>query len=91
MATIVRVDGTETSLDLARLTNWERLKELQKAVGGYIEAVDFLDGSLVRRTMYVNEEGKLRGLPTNRFASIMTGQVIVGDVVVLTPAESRVG
>jgi hypothetical protein len=40
------------------------LKDLQEAVGGYIEPVRLEDGSVI----FVNEEGKNFELPHNRFA-----------------------
>lgn len=40
----------------------DTLEALQKAVGGYIEAVTVLEGVVV----LCNEEGRLMGLPENR-------------------------
>lgn len=59
------------------------LKELQAAVGGYIEIVHLGQDHL----MVVNEEGKLQGLPQNRLASELYGadpnwDYIVGDALV---------
>ena len=80
MATILKVDGTEqvlTDLELA---------SLQKEVGGYIEAVRLLDGRLA----FINEEGKLKGLPINERASLLYGRdEIVGAMVILTAEEER--
>lgn len=69
-----------------------KLEELQKFVGGYIEPVYLNDG----RIMWVNEEGRLDGLPFNAIAYDMTrrmtrldpGNIIVGDVLVATRAET---
>ena len=67
-----------------------KLAELQSMVGGYIEAVR-LDGDLI---MFVNEEGKFKGLPYNSAASFMASVLaritdpIVGDVVIGTRIES---
>lgn len=63
------------------------LKPLQAAVKGYIEAVHLVDNEAC---MYVNEEGKLEGLPLNRRANeiahehkaIFANDVIVGDVAI---------
>ena len=41
------------------------LEELQRLVGGYIERVPMSNG----KSMYVNEEGKLNGLPYNEKAT----------------------
>lgn len=73
-----------------------RLEELQKFVGGYIEAVYLRDG----RVMWLNEEGKLDGLPYNAIATDMARRLsglhegnlpIVGDVVIATREESGEG
>lgn len=54
------------------------LYELQTMVGGLIDCVrnDDLVG-------YVNDEGLLMGLPLNGWASLMLGQPLVGDVVIV--------
>ena len=60
------------------------LKELQDAVGGYIEVIRLKDG----RLMIVNEEGLLQGLPVNIEATKIlrrdhsTTQYIVGNAIV---------
>lgn len=56
-AVIIRTDGTTETIDLST----DELAQLQGAVGGWVEAID-LNDSL---TMWVNEEGKLTGLPHN--------------------------
>lgn len=83
MATILHPDGhTEELQDIS-------LASLQKAVGGLIEHVVLLDG----RSAYVNEEGKLLGLPLNwRATHLYVGEpldVIVGPMVILTKAEAE--
>lgn len=59
------------------------LAALQEAVGGFIESVvcPWPDASL-----YVNEEGKLNGLPPNPVASAMAHQVEGFDDVLVGPA-----
>lgn len=66
------------------------LNELQAFVGGNIELV-----RLAHKTdMYLNEEGKLDGLPSNLLASYMfvhmTGTMdeIKGDVIICGPWET---
>lgn len=67
---------------------------LQKQVAGYIEAIDFMlggpedDDPLPSEvSMYLNEEGKLQGLPYNARATFLASEVIMafdyiaGDVV----------
>ena len=65
---IVPENGTEFSL-----------RELQNAVGGYIEVVHLADG----RIMVVNEDGKVQGLPFN-----MAATQILSDIG--TPVYGRV-
>lgn len=50
------------------------LEALQSAVGGYIEALSFNE-----LTVYVAEEGRMRGMPFNRF---FAGIPLVGPIVV---------
>lgn len=71
------------------------LGELQRMVGGYIEPVYLNDGDI----MWVNEEGRLQGLPLNREgcdimrrrSRLDPANIIVGDVVVMTREESGDG
>lgn len=72
----IRIDGTSYALPN------DNLETLQKAVGGFIELVYTRDGD----EMYLNEEGKIHGLPLNIKATELYGNqndVIVGDVVVI--------
>jgi hypothetical protein len=55
------------------------LEDLQKAVGGDIEAA-YVDGGGF--TALCNEEGKLQGLPYNRMATKLCGTTKVGDILV---------
>ena len=82
-ALLYKADGTEEAVrpkDGRKFT----LEELQRMVGGYIEVVPLSEG----RLMVLNEEGKLKGLPMNRAASVFalphigTGDFIVGDALV---------
>lgn len=54
------------------------LEELQKHVGGYIEFV-YLPG-WPNVCLVVNEEGRLIGLPPNRYVN---GELLVGNILVL--------
>lgn len=56
------------------------LEALQKAVDGYIETVPILPGEAV---MIVNEEGRLREMPVNVVASIVSGKHIVGPALIV--------
>jgi hypothetical protein len=54
------------------------LEKLQEAVGGYFTFQPTLDG----RTMAMNEEGIIQGLPINEAASKLAGQKVRGPVAV---------
>lgn len=53
------------------------LAPLQAAVGGYIEAIYPLPGVV----MFLNEEGKIQGLPHNPVASLVAAEVLYGDYI----------
>lgn len=79
---IIKTDGTILVGD-----NTVNLQFLQQTVGGYIEAVS---GSFSGWHAYVNEEGKLLGLPPNEKATRLawalgwtTSDIIVGDAIFL--------
>jgi hypothetical protein len=85
----VRVEETER-IDLDFLSG---------QVGGYIEAVglDFAGDGEGALTMYLNEEGKLDGLPFNPRATILAlglgairrSDYIAGTAVVVGPADEE--
>ncbi len=77
MAYVVNVG--ESSVELGKLPTF---KECQKIVGGLVETVQLPFGMLL-----VNEEGLLMSLPVNAEASLLAGQVIVGNAVVLLGSE----
>lgn len=56
------------------------LEAMQKAVDGYIETVTLVPGYAA---MIVNEEGLLRGMPSNLTASSVAAQKIVGPALVV--------
>ena len=66
----------------------DSLKPLQAAVGGYIECVSF-DGF----DLWLNEEGKMIGLPVNAIATEMFHEtfgpydILVGDIVLTGPSD----
>lgn len=73
MITVISVNGRETrykTLDFAGA---------QRIVGGYVETVAVPSG-----VMLVNEDGRMLGYDINQKASLLAGQDIVGDVVLLT-------
>lgn len=79
--TLTAEDNKAKEIDLKEGDS--QLSVLQNAVGGLIEAVDLGDSL----TMWVNEEGKLNGLPINAIATLLWEKhfgftdVIVGDVI----------
>lgn len=83
MAYILHISGKRSPI--SSLT----LDSLQAGVDGYIERITLSDGS----SMYINEEGKLNGLPINEEATrlarpvLMADDYIVGDVVICAPGE----
>lgn len=74
------------------------LDNLQEMVGGYIETLpltDPLDDSLdYDIILIVNEEGKLRGLPVNNRATMLSRfcgmDIIVGDAVIARVTEEEI-
>lgn len=85
-ALLIKVDGSVAE------TTFEGLKDLQKMVDGYIEAI-----SLGSHVAYVNEEGKLRNMPINRRATKIVidmmgtrnfSDYIVGNMVIVGEYEN---
>lgn len=56
------------------------LEALQAAVDGYIETLQIVPDQAV---MIVNEEGLLKGLAVNPFASAVAGTMIVGNALIV--------
>ena len=89
MAQIIDINGTIKAVKPKNGRDFS-LKELQKAVGGYIEIVR-LSNNIV---MVVNEEGWLRGLEFNKAASLMCvkngyAASIAGNVLVCKDRQIR--
>lgn len=65
------------------VTELPPLEDMQEFVGGYVEGLRLKNG----HTLYVNEEGRLKGLPVNKMAtafwsaSYNTQSKIVGNVI----------
>lgn len=79
-AVIIRTDGTTEVVDFSQ----DSLAVLQKAVGGWVQAID-LNSNL---TLWLNEEGKLESLPHNPHAQYFfdmrfgpDADYIVGDAI----------
>ena len=87
MATIYRADNTR--VENLKGTGREgrfTLKQMQDAVGGYIEAVP---GSNLRA--FCNEDGRLMKLPLNQGASYLFGMLLVGDVLFMEECDKYEG
>ena len=58
------------------------LKTMQSMVSGYIERWSLQGHGLDCLDMFLNEEGKLRGLPYNPKATILSAILLCGDCIV---------
>jgi hypothetical protein len=78
---LIKTDGT------TEVYEDSSLEGMQKAVGGYIQAIPTKDGKL----MILNEEGKFMNLPPNETANALVdlfpGDYIVGDVLIIDDDE----
>lgn len=77
-------DWTETTVP-----DSDALETYQRAVGGYIEALPTIDSA--RATVYINEEGKIDGLPPTA-VWIYEGQIadiLRGPLVLLGPVDTN--
>jgi translation initiation factor 6 (eIF-6) len=83
MAIIIKTNGETEHIEPANSSVFN-LKELQKAVGGYIQIVSITTGEYSGRLMIVNEEGLIKPNPqVNKEASRIACQSIVGQVIVI--------
>lgn len=86
-AILIKTDGVTKVIEIKGT-----LAELQEAVGGYIEAIRLKD-----HVAYINEEGKLQGLPSNAMGTLVAWQhggislrdQIVGDMIILGPTDEN--
>lgn len=92
MATWIRADESQSEVTPANGKVFT-LAEMQRFVGGHIEALPMRNGKI----MWINEEGKLKQLPPNLLADhiahrqtgIALWDQIVGDVLIATVAETE--
>lgn len=87
-ALVLKATGEVETLDDVSLT------ALQSAVGGWVQAIDLPLSTEV--TMWLNEEGKLTGLPHNTTAQKLWDKAfwvgsdfVVGDVVITGTADEE--
>lgn len=92
MATIIHENGKSVEVGPHNGKSFT-LSFLQEVVGGYIEPVWLKDG----RVMFVNEEGRLKGLPVNEMATMIAltqgvhfapNDLIVGPAIIVTREEA---
>lgn len=69
---ILRVNGC-----LEKMDKKPTLEDMQKIVGGYIEPI-----RMGRNTLWINENGIMQGLQTNKLASNLVNKIIVGDAII---------
>lgn len=75
---LVKTDFSTTEVTPSNGKNFT-LEELQEMVGGYIEIIRIPNKPSMR--LVVNEDGQIKGLPTNHMATWIFGSEIVGDVL----------
>ena len=90
MATLITIDGAESTITPANPTEGFTLTELYAAIGADIIEVVYLDDG---RLMVIDEEGKLNGKQPNRLASeiaesvLQSNDYIVGNAVIASTQE----
>ena len=82
MAYIAYANGERKNL--AKVPN---LEEAQKIVGGYVEVV--YPRATPGVVLLIDEEGRLKTSPINEVGSALYGDIIVGDIVVMTRKEAK--
>jgi hypothetical protein len=82
----IQANGTQTEVSPAGET-WE-LKEIQEKIGGDMEIVGRTNLA-PSQVMIVNEDGLSLGLEYNARATMMAGQHIVGDVLIVPRKQLR--
>lgn len=85
-AVILRADGSKEVIDMSLWRDY--LSNMQSIVGGFIEHVNTSIGA----DMWINEEGRLEGLPVNENATELydpwaNKEPIVGDVLLTNVDE----
>lgn len=77
---VIVIEAGETAIKVIEKFD-HSLENMQKLVGGWLEAVRVTDSI----TLWMNEEGKLQGLPPNFYLTDANGQpldIVVGDVLI---------
>ena len=90
---VITPEGSITQMEMGK-DGQSEYDFLNKTVAGWIQAVD-LDGTLAGFTIWVNEEGKMSGLPYNDLATLLWeisyGQtdIMVGTAVITGNADEE--
>lgn len=85
MATLYEPSGRDTP---CRPRNGKKftLDELQELIGGYVEMVS-IPGDVGRRVFFVDEDGRMKGLPSNVRASHIAYRLLLGNALLCSPKE----
>lgn len=62
------------------------LETFQGIVGGYIEMMTVVNNGIA---MYINEEGRMNGMPLNTVASAIAHRLVFGPVVIFRSARGE--
>lgn len=81
-ALLIKAEGDAQILNLPES---DSLSVLQESVGGWIDVVRHRSFGIVA---YVNDEGLIHGLRPNVSATLLFGQLLVGDVVLVGSLNS---
>lgn len=84
MAILVKTNDTKGEVVHPQNGNVFTLEELQSYVGGYIELAPLVkgkDATVSKMFIVVDEEGRLKNKPFNKYASLFANQFLVGDVL----------
>lgn len=85
---VIRVGGGK---EIVEFTDESLYTVATDVVGGYIELVS-INTPVGHLDMYLNEEGKLDGLPINALATSIAnlpGDIIVGDVIIVGDTDDE--
>lgn len=79
----VKTDGTIHTIKAENADGTFTLKQVQEAVGGYVEIVRDHPGEAEGLMLLVNEDGLHERLPKNETMTAETGKLIVGNALVI--------
>jgi len=82
MAVLYAVDGKIETISLVETAGILTLKQAWAIVGGYVEAISLAPDAY--GFLLVDDEGRLKGLPINPYASALSGQPLFGPAILIT-------